>query len=202
MSRATVVDAALGLVGLTYPADAYLAAVAPAEVAAGNLARAREMGRQSDCALLWIGGIAVGVFGAEARPYRDTTAFQVVYELAGGPCASPWHLAGAVRRPTLESPPQLGDGLVWGASAGAVAHVDAAVVDLELDGDVCALSVVAGGQRDGAGNETVKRLPRTIRWVPYSLAAGRSIGPHWVDTTNGRPLLAVLDADLMAERYP
>ena len=53
---------------------------------------------------------------------------------------------------------------------------------------------VEPGYRDGAGNETVKRLPRTIRWFP-----GKAC---WIDTTNARPLLAVLDADLLAERYP
>lgn len=208
-ARSSVLSLASGLVGLTAPDPAFLQLIAPCEVRAGDLRRAAEMARESDCALVYL-GLARAAFGApEQGLYHDGKAFELIYALAGG---SPWKPGGACRIPTFAAPPLLADALIWGENGPAhPAHVDACVETVEEPDPYSSsapptlgLGVIAGGQRwtakeatDGlcepgqVGRETVKRLERALRWD----------GHGWVDRDNGRRLLACIGADEMAERY-
>lgn len=184
--RSALCSAALGYVGatgITYEAD-----IAGPEVASGDLARADAIATMSGCELLWHALVRATLTGLDAAPYVTGAAFRDLDRVAGR----------AKRTATLATPPQPGDAIVWGPSAGAVAHVDACVV-LDLSGrppgvpcTVLTLVVVAGGQRDADGGETVTRLTRVLRWQ----------GSSWVDTANGRHVLAVVDADVLGELYP
>lgn len=184
-ARSALLAAAQAAVGATYPAPEYLALVAPGDTGA----RQAEIGRESGCALVALGIQEAALACPPRGPYRDGSAFEVLYDRARG---LPWKPGGAVRLCGLDSPPQPGDAIVYGASVGAVAHVDACVVTayptVELEMYVI---VVAGGQRDALGAETVKSLGRTLRWV----------GHCWQDTGNGRDVLAVVDADLLGAIY-
>lgn len=198
-ARSRALSTASTLVNLTAPDPAYLLLIAPCEVRAGDLRRAAEMARESDCALVWL-GLARAAFGApEQGMYVDTTAFSLVYALAGG---SPWKHDDpltAIRIPTFAAPPILADALIWGDNGPAhPAHVDACVETVEEPDPYSAsapptlgLGVIAGGQRDGSGRETVARVGRVLRWD----------GRGWVDQGNGRRLLACVGALEMAERY-
>ena len=157
---ALVADA-LALVGLTYPDQAYLDAVAPGETPE----RQAEMGRESGCALLWR-----AQNGGEA-PYRDGQAFADLWELAGG---SPWKPGGRVRLPVAGEMPERGDAVVYGKGPGGPEHVDLCWL-----GDQRA---VAGGQRTGAGLETIAIVTRQLTWG----------GGHLVDLHTGRPVIALI----------
>lgn len=188
--RSALIAAAQQLVGCS--GDMYAAVVAAPELAAGLPGRAAEVAAMSGCGLVYL-ALVRGVWGLPGELYRTGQAFADVYRLAGGRDGQAWRPAGACRAATLEAPPQPGDGIVWGASAGAVAHVDACVVDdaLHIGGPVLTLGVVAGGQRSAEGDETVALLSRVLRWQ----AGG------WQDTANGRRVLAVLDADALGTLY-
>lgn len=181
----SLIEVAQSIVGLSAPSDEYLDLIAHGETPE----RALEMGTMSGCALVWLGLMGRVFVLPERAPYVTGRAFDDVYKVAGG---SPWAFGGACRKATVETPPGPGDGMVWGHHGAAVDHVDACVVDATADGDDWLLSVVAGGQRDAYGDESVKLLARTIRWS----------GGAWVDRSNGRPILAVLDAAVMSDIYP
>lgn len=192
-ARSLVLSTASALVGLT--GDDYIAVVAAPELAAGMTGRAREMGAMSGCGLVYR-ALAAAAFGAPFGLYPTGEAFAIIYALAGG---DPWHPGGALRIPTFAAPPILADALIWGDNGPAhPAHVDACVETVE-DSDpysasgppTMAVAVVAGGQRDGSGRETVARVERVLRW------GGRA----WWDQGNGRRLLACVGAQEMAERY-
>lgn len=180
--REALIAAASALVGATYPADAYLDAVAPTDTAARRL----EIGRESGCALVLL-GIQEAAFDVPPRlPYRDGSAFALVWDRARG---MPWRPGGAVRLCTLDSPPEPGDAVSYAASPGAVGHVDACVTSADLDGDVCRISAVAGGQRAANGAETVALVNRTLRWA----------GHAWRDVDNGREVQAAV---MLGDMYP
>ena len=181
-ARTRVLAAAQAAVGLT--GDDYRALVAAPELEAGDVVRANEIATMSGCERTWR-AIVDTALGIPGQLYTTGDGFGDLYRVAGG---SPWKPGGAVRLARLDSQPQVGDAIIYGASASAVAHVDACVVAAELRGTVLLVSVIAGGQRDAAGGETVKLLTRTLRWQRT----------HWEDVANGRPVLAVCDPDLLA----
>lgn len=187
-ARLALLSASRILLDLTFPAEDYLRAVAPFEMLAGDLDRAKQIGQESGCGLVRM-AVEDAVFVMPPRGlYKDGSAFERIYDRAGG---SPWAPGGACRLATLEAPPQPGDGIVWGPSGNAVAHVDACVERVDGARSNLVLTVIAGGQRDEHGNETVKRLKRQVRWR----------GGYWIDAATGRAILSVLDADAMAARH-
>jgi hypothetical protein len=165
-----VVTAALALVGLAYPDQRYLDAIAPGETPE----RQAVMGRESSCGLVWIslnGGVA---------PYHDGQAFADVWRLAGG---APWAPGGRVRRPSVDDSPVIcrGDAIFYNASQGGQypAHIDAAVTSTEDCGGYIKIMAVAGGQRDSSGNECIKLMQRSLHWIGGRLvdpATGREVG--------------------------
>lgn len=183
-ARDAVVSAARSVIGCTAPSPEYASLVAPDDTPE----RRAQVMTESGCGLVVLGIQERALCVPPRGPYRDGSAFTLVYARAGG---SPWQPGGACRVPGLEEPPQPGDAIVWGPAGSAVAHMET-VVDARADGATLALDVVAGGQRDAHGGQTVTQLSRTARWD----------GRRWVDSKTGRPLLAVIDADALGERYP
>lgn len=182
MTRSDWTREALALVGLTYPDPAYVALVAPGDTGARQL----EVARSSGC-MLARAGLEEALALFPARDAYVTGSIPGILERRAG--GSPMAPGGACRRATMEAPPQIGDGLWWGAvPGGAPEHVDACVVSVECvaTSDDLTVGVVAGGQRDAAGDECVALLSRRISWR----------GGHWVDVGDGRQLVAVLDAGL------
>lgn len=185
-ARTALISAARDLVGLTEPSDDLGALVDPA----GDPAHRAQIERLSLCMLVWR-GLAMKVFDispalAETdRPYAPGSIPRILASiLASAP--------GSRRPATLEAPPQLGDALWYGAAGPHPEHVDACILEAEGDSEgALVLSVVAGGQRDAAGHETVARLDRTLHWQ----------GGRWVCQDTGRPVVAVVDADELAARY-
>ena len=118
--RQAIIDACDAVAGLTAPDPAYLALVAPGDAPE----RQAQIASESDCGLVLL-GIQERALDVPARgAYRESSAFELVYERAQG---NPWKPEGAVRVPTLDAPPQPGDGLIWGPSSSAVAHMEHAV---------------------------------------------------------------------------
>ena len=151
-SEPAICCAARALVGLAYPSQAYLDAIAPGETPERQL----EMGRESGCALLWRARN-----GGQA-PYIDGQAFADMWRLAGG---SPWAPGGRVRLPGAALLLAPGDAIVYDRGPGGPQHVD-----------VCWLGngqAVAGGQRDAAGNECVAIVERSL-----VLLGGRYVDRH------------------------
>src|SRR6185312_4103905 len=166
MIRDAFVSAAQGLVGLTEPSPELGALVDPG----GDPAHQCAVERESLCELT-ARGLWLRILDA----------------------------AGAARVPTLDAPPASGDALWWAANGSHVEHVDACVVMVATGGryptteraDELLLSVVAGGQRDGAGHETITMLARTLHWD----------GSAWVCQATGRRLRWVLDCEALAAYY-
>lgn len=179
-ARQALLDDALELVGLAFPAQEYLDAIAPNE----SPERQQQMGKESSCGLT-LRAMLGRVLNVGLEAYADGSAFSILWELAGG---EPWKLGGACRPATLLSPPRVGDAIFYDKSTVAVAHVDACVVAVgPYDGGTSlSVDVVAGGQRDDHGNECIKRMTRRLRWT----------GSRWLDLGSGRVVAAVLDADL------
>lgn len=184
----------VGLVGLQYKAT-----ISSPEIAAADYLRADEMATMSGCELVWHALVRQVFDGLDADEYVTGAAFRDFDRVAGR----------AKRTATSATPPQPGDAIEWGASGAYPAHVDACVV-LDLSGrlspavpfSVLHLTVVAGGQQRTAeefaagepgilGEETVKRIERTVSWM----------GGQWVDVHTGRAVIGVVDADVMAELY-
>lgn len=155
--------AARALVGLTAPSQEYADAIAPGETPE----RQAEMMRESGCALLWRAQNGGG------PPYRDGQAFADLWRLAGG---APWAPGGRVRVAHHGELPELGDAIVYDRSPDG-AHVQHV--------DYCYLGagrVVAGGQRTGAGLETIALVTRALTWT----------GGRLVDLHTGRPVMALI----------
>ena len=95
-----------------------------------------------------------------------------------------------VRGVYLLSPNTLapGDGLHWAAAPGFPEHFETVI---DFDPVAMTVTVVAGGERDGSGNETVKKITR--RLVQH--------GTGLADNDNHRVLAAKIDADAMARVY-
>jgi hypothetical protein len=182
-ARSALVAAASALVGLAYPDQAYLDAVAPGE----SSTRQAEMGKESGCALT-LRGVLLQLFTVPLQPaYVDGSAFSVLWRLAGG---SPWLLQGACRKATQEAPPRVGDAIVYNAAPGGKppVHVDAVVLEATPTGEDLTIVVVAGGQEketEAGIVECIAKLTRRLRWS----------GSAWVDLGDARPVLVVLDAD-------
>jgi hypothetical protein len=171
------------VLSLTYPAPAYLQLIAPGDTPARQL----EIGKESDCGLVLL-GVQEGVFLVPPRgPYTDGSVFEIVYKRVGG---DPWHLAGALRAATQDSPPQTGDGIVYNASSMAPAHMETCVEQV-IFGNRLTIGCVAGGEKK-AGLETVAYMSRSFLWS----------GLHWIDAVNLRPIIGIIDADLLAGIYP
>lgn len=182
-ARLATVQAARELVGLTAPSDGYLALVDPG----GSPAEAAVVARESDCMLVRL-GIEERVFALPARaPYVNGSAPRLLELRAQG---APWAPAGAIRLATPEAPPAPGDGVWYGKGPGGPEHVETVLsAELVSDGSLV-MDVVAGGERTGAGLETVAQLRRTLRRSASS----------WSDA-GGRPLIAIIDCDALAELY-
>lgn len=190
-ARSAFLQASASLVGMTAPGPAYARIIAPAEVDAGMDARVAEMVRESGCGLVTIGLWRLVLSLPAPGLYRDGKAFDDIYALADG---SPWHPSGACSLVTREALPQPGDAILWeGVKGGAPDHVDACVVDLVPGENAFSLrlTVIAGGQRDEGGHETVKEIERLVRWNRHA----------WRDAGNGRRMWCVFDCDAMAERH-
>lgn len=193
-ARSALITASSALVGLI--GAEYEALVASVEVAEGQLARADEIAIMSGCELVWHALVRAVFADLDALPYVTGAAFEDFSRIAGA----------AKRVATLATAPQPGDAIEWGASGSAEAHVDACVESVvwlgSASGAAFRLTVIAGGQRRTAaelaagepgvlGEETVKRIERTVSWM----------GGRWVDVHTGRAILAVCDGDVMAELY-
>ena len=179
-ARLAVVAFALSIVGLTAPADAYLALVAPGDAES----RQKQVADESDCMLVGL-GIEEAVFLVPPRaPYVEGSAPRLLEARAKG---YPWAPDGALRPVTPDAPPQPGD-LVWWAKVpgGAPEHVEH-VVSVVQDGLVLTLVMVAGGERSA----TVAKPTRVADWV----------GGRLVDRGTKRAVLCVVDADLLAGIY-
>lgn len=193
MTRDAFVSAALELRGLTEPAPDLGALVDPG----GDPAHQGQIERLSLCMLVYRGLLCRVLdvptdLSRAYQPYRPGTIPAILGAILDA--------AGAKRTPTIDSPPQAGDGLWYEAAAGYPEHVDACVVEIapyeEWMGAGAPwghdLSAIAGGQRDEAGHETVKLLARELRWRDGA----------WVCQATKRRVRWVLDADLLAQRYP
>jgi len=183
-AREAVIAAARAVLGLTAPGAAYLTLVDPA----GDPAHQAQVATLSGCMLVAL-AVQDAVFSLSARvPYVPGSAPRLLTERAGG---SPLAPRGACRLATTSCPPQPGDLLWYGAHGPAVEHVEHALeVELLSNGDL-AVTCVAGGQRTAEGREAVAEVARTLTWR----------GGAWVDVETGRPVLAVLDADRLAQRH-
>jgi hypothetical protein len=161
-----VCAAARALVGLTAPSQAYAEAIAPGE----TMERQTAMMAMSGCALLWR-----AKNGGEA-PYVNGQAFADMWRLAGG---APWDrqaTGSRVRVPVPGELPAPGDAVVYDRSPNGAfpQHVD-----------YCWLGAgraVAGGQRTGAGLETIAIVTRALTWV----------GGKLVDLHTERPVMALI----------
>jgi hypothetical protein len=186
--RPLLLAASRSLVGLTEPDPALGALVDPG----GDASHEAAVEHLSLCMLAYR-GLVTRVFAIPAavshvdRPYVPGSIPALLWAILG----ALGHEGSAARVPTLEAPPSPGDGLWWGSAPGAAEHVDACVLEVAGEGTVLQLCAVAGGQRDAAGRETIAVVRRTIRWQ----------GSRWVDTGDGRPLMAILGADEMATRW-
>jgi hypothetical protein len=191
-TRDVVAAAARALVGLTAPSEELGMLVDPG----GDPAHELAVEQESLCMLVAFGlwrrvfDLPPSLSGAD-RPNVNGS----VPRLLGGVLDA----AGARRVPTLEAPPGMGDGLWYAAHGAYPEHVDACVVmatpagrypTTERAGEQL-LSVVAGGERDGAGHETVRLLARTLCWS----------GSAWVCQATGRSVRWALDPDLLAARF-
>lgn len=195
-ARQGFVAVLLALVGLNGTQDEYLTLIAPADTKAVEQAWAKE----SDCVLVGLGAEERYFVVQPARgKYVGGTAPFILERRAGGTPMSP---AGAMRRATLEAPPIVAD-LVWYGKSAAVnsEHVEHVVARRMLSPTSWEVDVVAGGERvlpgeegdyDGApaGTEVVKKLTRTWNWN----------GSQWVDKATTRPIIGVVDCDLLASR--
>lgn len=185
-ARDAFVDAARGMAGLTDPDPRLGTLVDPA----GSPAHQVQIERLSLCMLAYRGLLCrvlaiPDVLAETDRPYVPGSIPRILASiLASAP--------GARRPATLDAPPQLGDALCYGAANGHPEHVDACLVEAEGDSEGAIVATcVAGGQRDAAGHETIARVDRDLVWD----------GRRWVDQGTGRPVLWILDADALAERY-
>jgi hypothetical protein len=197
-TRAAFAAALLTLVGWNGTEDRYLVLIDPG----GSAAERRALGKESDC--------IVGALGAEELFFdvRRTAAYvfgsapALLERRAGGTPMAP---AGAMRRATRSAPPDVAD-LVWYGKSPAVQseHVEH-VVDVRLAGTGAEVDVVAFGERvlpgesedyGGApvGTEVCKQLTRTWDWT-----AGFA-GPAYYDRATGRPVIGVVDFELLKER--
>jgi hypothetical protein len=183
VSRGAFVQAALALVGLTEPSPELGALVDPA----GDPSHQGQIERLSLCMLtargLWLRVLDIPDDISRAdQPYRPGTIPAILGAILGN----------AARTPTIDTPPQAGDGLWWVANGPHVEHVDACVASVgePVDASVF-LYVVAGGQRDATGHETIAQLTRTIQWD----------GRAWVCQATGRHLRWILDADVLESHY-
>jgi hypothetical protein len=190
--RQALIDAANSVVGWMAPSSVtddsaanYLNLIDPGD----PTPRQRSVAEASDCGLVAL-GIEEIVFDLPARaPYRDGSAFPLVYNRA---CGNPWTPGGALRLATLDAPPQPGDVVEYGngpAPGNAPAHMEhviAAVVSIAS----MTLTCVAGGERKN-GLETVAITERELTWK----------GSHWVDNANGRPIIGIVDAEILAGMY-
>lgn len=191
-ARSALITAASAMIGIV-GAD-YLALVAAPEIVAADYLRADEMAAMSGCELVWHALVRQVFEGLDADEYVTGAAFRDFDRVAGR----------AKRAATLAMPPQPGDAIEWGACGAYPAHVDACVEYVKSTAMATSriLQVIAGGQRRTAaelaagepgvlGEETVKRIERTVSWL----------GGRWVDVHTGRAVIRVVDVDVMAELY-
>jgi len=182
-ARDNVVTFARSKVGLKAPNPDYLSLVAPGDAPARQL----EIAKASDCGLVLL-GIEEGVFVIPPRgEYKDGSAFELAYTRAGG---NPWVPGGAFVLPTGVIVPADGDGVVYGNAGSSPAHMET-VLTSRLSGLRLMLTCVAGGERDSDGNESVVIMTRNFSWG----------GVHWIDLATSRPIIGIIDADKMAEKY-
>jgi hypothetical protein len=181
--RQALVDAANSVLGWTAPSDDYLNLIDPGD----PTARQRVVAEESDCGLVVL-GIQEIVFDVPARgPYRDTTAFNLVYTRA---CGNPWAPGGAFRLASLDAPPQLGDVVVYGPapSGSPPAHMEH-VIEAVVNISTMTLKCVAGGEKSGA-LETVAVMQRELTWKGV-----------WTDDANGRAIIGIVDAEVLASMF-
>lgn len=180
--RQTLVDAANSVTGWTAPDDNFLNLIAPGD----SSDRQKQIAKESDCGLTVL-GIEEIVFDVPARgPYKDASAFQLVYTRA---CGNPWAPGGAFRLASLDAPPQLGDVVEYdNGPSGAPAHMEH-VIDVTVNDKSMSLTCVAGGEKTGA-LETVKVMKRELTWKGV-----------WTDNANGRPIIGIVDAEILASMY-
>lgn len=167
-ARQRMLDLAQPLVGLAYPDQCYLDAIAPGETPA----RQTQMGLESGCALL-LRSLLAALLGITLDPYEDEHAFSDVWKLAGG---TPWPPGGAVLAPRM---PFTGDAVVYDKGPGGPVHVDAVWLG---DG-----KAIAGGQRNGKGQEMIAEVERLLEWIDG----------HLVDRHTGRPVMAIISPDMV-----
>jgi|SRR5271166_882180 len=182
--RQAIIDAANSVIGWTAPSDDYLSLIDPGD----PTVRQRAVAEESDCGLVAL-GIEEIVFDVPARgPYKDSTAFNLVYSRA---CGNPWAPGGAFRLATLDTPPQPADVVVYGPapSGSPPAHMEH-VIEVTVNGTSVTLKCVAGGEKTG-GLETVAVMKRELTWKGV-----------WTDNANGRAIIGVVDAELLASMYP
>jgi hypothetical protein len=183
-ARLAVLSAARDLVDATAPDPAYLDAIAPTDPPERQL----EVAKESGCILISMAVLRAAFQLEDPEPYKDGSAPGRLEKIAQG---VPWgSFGGAFRAATLATPPQPGD-LVWYDKGGPSypQHVET-ICEVSLS-ELLRIACIAGGERDGAGNETVRVVQRALHWD----------GGHWTDIANGRPVMAVIDADLLAGMY-
>jgi len=182
--RQALADAANSVVGWISPNDNYLNLIDPGD----PTPRQRSVAEESDCGLVAL-GIEEIVFDFPTRaPYKDGSAFQLVYTRA---CGNPWAPGGAFRLATFDEPPQVGDLIEYGPGpSGAPAHMEH-IVEATVNDTSLSLVCVAGGERN-EGSETVALMSRELTWN----------NSHWVDNANGRSVIGVVDAEILASMYP
>ncbi|HSM93401.1 MAG TPA: hypothetical protein VLT47_10995 [Anaeromyxobacteraceae bacterium] len=158
---------------------------------------------------------------AAPLPYVEGSAAAVLEDLTNALTWAPSHPlfedvhGTALRKPTLDAPPTVGCGLWFAAAPGHPEHVDAVIVDLELDPPPVAwgtpelepvdppritYSAVAGGQPPAPGmpgSWAVRLVARTLRWDErWDEQRGA-----WVDEGTGRPVLCCIEPELLAKMY-
>ena len=159
-------------------------------------AREALVAKESCCGLCALGE-QDELFDLPPRPaYVNASAFVLVNGRAAPTAESP---VNAKHVPDKDTVPQPADWIEWDKSpTGACAHIEA-VTEQSWEDEaqtILLLTCVAGGERTGAenppaGRETIKIMKRRLHFI----------GGRWVDTANGRPLLAFFDCDDMAIKY-
>jgi hypothetical protein len=191
MTRDDYVQVLRGTIGLATPDPRYLKIATPGDTAERAAAIARG---SSECILVALGGQELA-WDLPARPaYVPASAPRILEDRTGG---TPMHPQGAMRLATLEAPPRPGDAVWYGESATLKAeHVEHVIAAEVTEDDTLTVTCVAGGERTTAnappvGRECVGLVKRTLDWT----------GKAWTDRANGRPVIGVVDFDLMCERY-
>ena len=176
------------IVGYTAPSREYCELIAPADTPAKQEAISVESG----CMQVELAKQDFLFVLPPREPYVNGSAPELLERRCKG---SPMAPGGALRLATLENPPQPGDGIWYGKGPGGPEHVDTCMGGEWVEGGVCLIPAIAGGaettDEHGRLRQTIAAHTRRMHWN----------GHRWMDNSTGRPIIGVLDLDLLAQMY-